>query len=186
MRTGTRCPAKIALAGGFGAGKTTLVGTVSEITPLTTEAVMTSASTQIDDLTVTPHKMTTTVAMVFGRVTLDLILYLFGTLGQHRFRFMWDDLVHGAIGTVVPVDTRHLADAFAPIDFLEDRGLPFVIVVNHFDDAQRHTAEEVRDALTIDASVPVMACDARERQSVTQTLIAVVEHTITSMTGAHP
>jgi signal recognition particle receptor subunit beta len=148
--------AKIVVGGGFGAGKTTFVGTVSEIAPLTTEAVLTDASTSVDDLAATPDKSTTTVAMDFGRLSLDaeLILYLFGTPGQHRFWFMWDDLVRGAIGAVVLVDTRRLADCFAAVDFFED----------------------VREALAIGPAVPIVPCDARERESTKSTLIALVEH----------
>jgi signal recognition particle receptor subunit beta len=178
---------KIVVGGGFGAGKTTFVGSVSEIMPLTTEAVMTEASVGIDNLDATPRKQTTTVAMDFGRVSLDkdLVLYLFGTPGQERFWFMWDDLVRGAIGAVVLTDTRRLADSFSPIDFFEDRGLPYVVGLNCFDGKRTHGTDEVRDALAIAETVPIVPCDARDRDSVKNTLITMVEYSMERWVAVH-
>ncbi|MFB8136279.1 ATP/GTP-binding protein [Streptomyces mirabilis] len=178
----TRAPiaTKIVVAGGFGVGKTTLVTAVSEITPLQTEALMTQASEETDDLTGTPDKVTTTVAMDFGRITLDddLVLYLFGTPGQQRFWFMWDDLVRGAIGAVVLADTRRLKDCFPALDYFESCGLPYVVAVNHFDGSERFDADDVREALTVPPHIPVMIMDARRRISVVETLLALVGHAL--------
>jgi signal recognition particle receptor subunit beta len=190
--TRTGIAAKIVIAGGFGVGKTTFVGAVSEIAPVTTEAMLTTASDEVDDVSRLPGKTATTVAMDFGRITIDqgLVLYLFGTPGQTRFWFMWDELVKGAIGAVVLADVRRLTDAFAPVDFFEHQRLPFVVAVNQWDDAPRHHPEEIHHALALAPDVPVLIGDARTRDSAKQILISVVEHALdrrrTGLTPHHP
>ncbi|WP_432975046.1 GTP-binding protein [Dactylosporangium sp. CA-233914] len=171
---------KIVVAGGFGVGKTTFVGTISEITPLRTEEIMTAASAGVDDLSGVPDKITTTVAMDFGRIGIDetLILYLFGTPGQDRFWFMWDELCRGAIGAVVLADTRRLGDCFAAVDYMDSRGLPYVVVLNVFDGAPRHDLAEVRHALRVPDHVPVLRCDARNRDDVRHALVELVQYAL--------
>ncbi|MGB2570479.1 GTP-binding protein [Micromonospora citrea] len=173
---------KILIAGGFGAGKTTLVGAVSETKPLRTEEVLTETGIGVDDLSGVEGKTTTTVAMDFGRITIspDLVLYLFGTPGQDRFWFVWDELALGAIGAVVLADTRRLADCFPSIDYFEERGTPFVVAVNCFDGARRYRLDEVQAALNLDPGVPVVLCDARQRQSSRDVLITLLEHAMKS------
>ncbi|WP_018252156.1 GTP-binding protein [Salinispora mooreana] len=179
-RTGAHIPValKILIAGGFGAGKTTLVSALSEVRPLQTEEMLTNAGIGTDDLAGVEAKSTTTVAMDFGRITIneDLLVYLFGTPGQDRFWFLWDELAFGALGAVVLADTRRLADCFPSIGYFEQRGIPFVVGVNCFDGARRFGLETVREALDLDSDVPMLLCDARERQSAKQVLIALVEH----------
>ena len=172
--------AKIIVAGGFGVGKTTFVGAISEITPLRTEEVITAPSAAVDDTDHVPDKTTTTVAMDFGRITVDatLILYLFGTPGQNRFWFMWDELFRGAIGTVVLADTRRLADCFGAIDFADSRGMPYLVALNPFDRAPTYDLDEVRQALRIPGQVPLLTCDARDRHQVRETLIDLVKHVL--------
>lgn len=174
-------PIKIIIAGGFGAGKTTMVSSVSEIPPLTTEEVLTEASAGVDDLFGVERKQTTTVALDFGRITISTrhVLYLFGTPGQKRFWFMWDDLARGAIGTIVLVDTRRMETSFAAVDFFERRQIPFVVAVNCFDSAPRYDAREIREALVVPDQVPIVMCDARDRESSKIALIRLVKHAMT-------
>jgi uncharacterized protein len=171
---------KILIAGGFGAGKTTLVSSVSEIRPLRTEEALSEPSVLVDALDGVEDKTTTTVAMDFGRITVrdDLVVYLFGTPGQHRFWFMWDELALGALGAVVMADTRRLADSFPSVDYFERRGLPFVVAVNCFEGAKQYRPNTVRTALDLNGEVPVVLCDARQRTSSRDVLVTLVEYAI--------
>jgi signal recognition particle receptor subunit beta len=187
--TGPKMPGsavKLLIAGGFGVGKTTMVGTISEIPPLRTEELITELSKGVDDLKGVEQKTTTTVALDFGRITIspDLVLYLFGTPGQDRFWFMWDELAEGAIGAVVLADTRRLDSCFPAVDFFEHRGIPFVIGVNCFDGQEEYSPDEVRQALDISDRVPVMMCDVRQRLSCKNLLITLAEHAIMVATAA--
>jgi hypothetical protein len=175
---------KIVIAGGFGVGKTTLVGAVSEIVPLRTEALVTNESEGVDDLASVPGKSTTTVAMDFGRLTLaeDLVLYLFGTPGQRRFWFMWDDLCRGAIGAIVLVDTNRLDESFSPLDYFESKGLPFIVAVNQFDDTTEYDLTDVAAALALPPEVPIIRVDARDRESAKQALVRITEYALLRLT----
>ncbi|GAB2545348.1 ATP/GTP-binding protein [Nocardia heshunensis] len=168
---------KIVTSGGFGVGKTTFIGAISEIEPLATEAAMTEVSMGVDDPGLATGKTTTTVALDFGRITLDasLVLYLFGTPGQERFEFLWDDLLDGALGGVILVDTGRVEDCYPVLDFFEQRRTPFVVAVNRFETGSRFDLDEVREALDLAPTVHLMDCDARDRESVKSVLVALLE-----------
>ncbi|PKH37512.1 ATP-binding protein [Nocardioides alpinus] len=171
---------KIVIAGGFGVGKSTLVGAVSEIDPLRTEALVTNESEGVDDLAAVPTKATTTVAMDFGRLTLaeDLVLYLFGTPGQRRFWFMWDDLCRGAIGAIVLVDVARLDESFSPLDYFESKGIPFIVAVNEFDGVPRYPVDEIAAALALPPEVPIISLDARDREQAKGALVKITEYSL--------
>jgi uncharacterized protein len=178
--SGTLSSVKVVVSGGFGVGKTTFIDSVSEITRVDTEAPISEAARQVDDTSLLPDKLTTTVALDFGRITLDptLVLYLFGTPGQDRFSYLWDDLARSAIGAIVIADPRRIEDCFRTIEYFEHRAIPFLLAVNHFDGARWYGLDEIRTAARLDDSVPVLECDVRDRESVKKALLSLLDHVL--------